>query len=682
MNPRFRQQLLLGCCTAALTSAAIAHENHAPILEEVVVFGRSLQLIGNADSASEGLVGYADLQLPPLLRVGELAEAVPGMVATQHSGTGKANQYYLRGFNLDHGTDFSAELDGVPLNMRTHGHGQGYLDLNFMIPELLATTRYRKGTYAAQDGDFSSAGSVEFAYYDELPQSMLELTLGENNFQRALLAGTQVLGSGALTAALDVTRNEGPWELDENLEQEKVYLNYRTAIADVPTEFTLDGYFSDWDATDQVPLRAVEAGMIDRFGFIDPDLGGSTHRVAFNASADLGRNQINAYIIDYDFSLFSNFTYMLENDVAGDEFEQRDERRIYGINFDGSVEVFFDALPFRLSWGADARFDDIDAVGLYQTATRQRLNTVRQDAVEEFSASAYGDIQFALSERWRLGLGARVDHYDWQVDSDTALNSGSGDDVLVSPKLRLAWLATENLELYANYGRGMHSNDVRGATINVDPLSGETVDAVDVLVPSEGSEVGIRLELGDNFNATMVAYWLDIDSELVFVGDAGGTEPNDGSKRQGFETAVFWQMTNWLAVNADYSKTDARFTGVPSAVDAIPGAIESSFSLGLNTMWQNGISASLQWRYLGESPLDEAESLTAPSSSLLNLGVAYERNNLELRIELFNALDSSDYDVAYLYESRLQNEPAGGFSDIHFHPLEPRTARLSVKYNF
>ncbi len=670
-----------GVCLMVPWQTGFAHDDHAPVLQEVIVFGRSLQLVGTAGSASEGIVGYSDIQLPPLLRVGELAEAVPGMVATQHSGTGKANQYYLRGFNLDHGTDFSAKLNGVPLNMRTHGHGQGYLDLNFMIPELVATTRYRKGTYATQDGDFSSAGSVNFDYYETLPQSFLELTVGEFGFQRGLVAGSRELTNGSLIGALDVTRYEGPWVLDEDLQQEKFYLSYGTDIAGRETQFSVHGYFSDWNATDQIPARAVANNLVDRLGFIDPDLGGDTRRLSFDVTSDLGIFEASAYVIDYDFTLYSNFTYLLNEPTAGDEFEQRDSRRIYGLSIGDQLAGAFNETPFRFSWGGEVRIDDIDEVGLFNTMQRQRLSTVRLDDVREASAGLFADIEFQLSERLRLGLGARVDYFDWDVNARQEVNSGSGTDQQVSPKLRLAYQLAEGLELYGNYGRGFHSNDVRGTTIAVDPASGEAVDPVEALVPSIGSEIGLRFER-DNFNLTLVAYQLQIDSELVFVGDAGGTEPNAGSDRHGFEVAGFWQVNDWLSLNADYSETDAEFERVPVNERFIPNAIESSFSLGLNALWDSGFSGSVQLRYLGQAPLIEDNSVRAPSSTLVNAGLGYARDNWEWRLEMFNALDSDDYDIAYFYESRLDGEPQGGVEDIHFHPLEPQSVRLSVQYQF
>jgi len=672
-------RILSAVLSLGIAVPAVAHDDHTSVLEELVVYGRAEQVIGVAQSASEGMVGYDDIQLSPLLRVGELAEAVPGMVATQHSGTGKANQYYLRGFNLDHGTDFSAHAEGVPLNMRTHGHGQGYLDLNFLIPELVATTSYRKGPYSAQVGDFSSAGSVDFAFYDRLDESIAEFSAGEDGYYRALLATSAGLGKGALTGAIDLTRYDGPWDLEENLEQEKLYLSYLTAFGTAEAKFTLQGYWSDWDATDQIPLRAVRSGLIDELGFIDPDLGGQTDRLAVTGAIDFGTWQVSSYLIDYDFTLFSNFTYLLDDPVLGDEFEQRDERRVYGARVDGAVTRTLAGRPLLLRWGGDVRFDDISEVGLYRTTSRRRTETVRRDAVEEWSLGTFVEAEWALTERLRTALGLRADYYDWDVDARRSVNSGSGDDRLLSPKFGLAYRFTDGFEAYFNYGRGMHSNDVRGTTIRVDPSTGDPVDPVEALVASEGAEVGVRFESGQSFNATLVAFWVELDSELVFVGDAGGTEANDGSQRHGLEANAFWQANDWLAVNAAYTHTDAEFRNVPDPLNHIPGAIESNFTLGLNAAWPNGFSASLRLRHLGEAPLIEDDSVRADTSTLLNVGAAYRYGRIEWRLDVFNALDSDDYDIAYYYASRLPGEAVDGVDDVHFHPLEPRTVRASVK---
>ena len=420
MNSLPARWLRASVCLAFLAMGipgANADQTSVQALDEIVVFGRALEQIGSAGSASEGLVGYDDLSIAPLLRVGELVETVPGMVATQHSGTGKANQYFLRGFNLDHGTDFAATAEGVPLNMRTHGHGHGYLDLNFLIPELVATSRYRKGPYSARTGDFSSAGSVDFTYYDRLDESVIGATVGGYDYYRGLAAGSLDAGGGALTAALDVTRYGGPWDLDEDLRQDKFYLGYAGEIAGARAKVMLQGYDGRWQSTDQVPRRAVESGLIGEPEFIDPDLGGDSERYSLNASLDFERFRISAYAIDYRLSLFSNFTYFLDDPVAGDEFEQTDDRTIFGASITGALDRRLGTRAITLRWGTDLRFDDVGEVGLYSTEDRVRNEIIRQDAVEELSIGAYGEAEIALSERLRATVGLRADWYDWTVDA-------------------------------------------------------------------------------------------------------------------------------------------------------------------------------------------------------------------------------------------------------------------------
>ncbi|MEM9532598.1 MAG: TonB-dependent receptor [Pseudomonadota bacterium] len=655
----------------------LSHDGSTELVEELVVYGRSEEVIGTADQASEGSVAFDDIRLPPMLRIGELAEAVPGMVATQHSGTGKANQYFLRGFNLDHGTDFSAFVDGAPINMRTHGHGQGYLDLNFIIPELVERTSYRKGPYGVQAGDFSSAGSVAFDLYDRLDESIVNLTVGEFDFYRGVVAGSAVAGNGTVTYAFDQTAYGGPFELDEDLSQTRFYANYAGALGSMSSKISLLGYLSEWTSSDQLPQRAVESGLVDRLGFIDPFLGGHTDRFGLTGELAGSNWDASAYVIDYDFSLFSNFTYGLDDPENGDQFEQIDRRRIYGLRHDRTGTG-----PVALNWGGDLRYDDIAEVGLFRTVERSRIGTVRSDAVEQLSASAYGEVEFRPLANLRASIGARVDYFDWEVDAQRQANSGSGSDTLVSPKLNLAYRLGESAELYANWGRGFHSNDVRGNTISVDPASGEAADPVDALVPSNGAELGLRVERGERFNATLTAFALDLDSELLFVGDAGGTEVNGASERRGLELTTFLQATDWLAVNFSYTYTDSQFEQDEGAGREVPGAIESSASLGLNGAWDNGLFIAARARYLGEAPLVEDNSVRSPSSLLVNVGGGYRFGNVSLRLDVFNLLDSNDFDIAYFFPSRLPGEPAEGVEDVHFRPLEPRSIRTSVTYHW
>jgi hypothetical protein len=367
MKARFAMLLV---ANAVLAPGALAHKSGVEQIEEVVVYGRSMQMIGVARAASEGVVGYDDYAAPPLLRAGELLEAVPGMVATQHSGTGKANQYFLRGFNLDHGTDFAGFAEGVPLNLRTHGHGQGYLDLNWVIPELVERTNFRKGPYSADIGDFGSAGSANIGFYERIAEPYVTGIVGYDNFARGVAVGSLDTGLGVVTGALDATRYDGPWVIPEDLHAYKGYLALADKLGELDAKLSFQAYDSRWDATDQIPLRAVEGAQIDRLGYIDPDLGGDTSRYAVTGSLSHEAWLVSAYAIRYDLSLFSNFTYFLADPTDGDEFEQRDDRTVFGGFARHAWDLTLAQLPIAARVGADIRRDHIDELGLFHTVSR------------------------------------------------------------------------------------------------------------------------------------------------------------------------------------------------------------------------------------------------------------------------------------------------------------------------
>ena len=644
---------------------------------QIIVYGRAIEQIGVAQSGSQGTVGYKDFEDKPVSRVGELVENVPGVIATQHSGTGKANQYFLRGFNLDHGTDFAGFADGVPINMRSHGHGQGYLDLNFLIPELVERIDYRKGPYFADVGDFSAAGTIQFHTLDRLDRPIIEATVGSYGYYRALAAGSTSVGGGDLLVALDGTFSNGPWQLDEHLRKYNGALKYsRDGLS-----IGLTGYRATWNATDQVPQRAIDGGLIGRFGNIDPDLGGYTTRIALTGNLDRGETKAGVYAIHYNFGLTSNFTYFLDDPVNGDEFQQRDRRQVYGGAIAREIDASLAGMPVKLTIGADTRYDHIGKVGLYHSRFGQITDTIRQDRVNEFSAAVYASGELHLSPRLRVTLGLRGDHYGYDVNAGLAANSGAGTDNLVSPKAAIAWQPADHLELYANYGEGFHSNDVRGAAITVDPATGDPADRVPVLVRARGGELGGRIELG-RFNATAVVFYLDLGSELVFVGDAGSTEPNDASHRIGTELAAFWRPTDWLTLDAAAALTRARFRGVAAGQDRIPGAVKNVIAAGATAEFGHGLSGTVRVRHFGSAPLIEDAGARSDPTTLVNIGAYYRVGPARIGIDLFNVFDARDADISYFYTSRLQGEPAAGIDDYHLHPVEPRQVRASLRWSF
>ncbi len=676
---RFRTVITSGTALLPLLWGVGAQAQAAPTADDasddIIVYGRAIEQIGVASSASQGVVGYADFENRPILRVGELAENVPGLIATQHSGTGKANQYFLRGFNLDHGTDLAAHVDGAPVNMRSHGHGQGYLDLNFLIPELVERIDYRKGPYHADQGDFSSAGAIAFTTRSALDRPIIEVVGGSNNYLRALAAGSTDLGGGTLLAAIDGGISDGPYVLDEDLRRINGLIKFSTADWSIG----LTGYHSTWTATDQVPERAINSGLIPRLGFIDDDLGGRSSRIALTFNGNFGDTRVNAFAIGSRFALVSNFTYFLDDPINGDEFRQEDRRGVFG----GSIihNIPLDGLPVTLRVGGDVRYDRIGRLGLYNSEGRVITATTRQDRVDEYGGGAFAEAQINATPDIRLILGLRADAIGYDVRSDNAANSGDGSDAIVTPKAALAWRVNPALELYANYGEGYHSNDVRGATITVDPATGDPADRVPVFARSRGAELGARYESG-RLTASLVGFWLSLESELVFVGDAGATEPNDATRRFGTEASLFWRPTDWLTLDATAALTHARFRGVTPGQSRIPGAVPTVLAGGASIALSGRLTTTLRLRHFGSAPLIEDGSTRSRATTLVNFGGYYDTGRLRLGLELTNLFDTTAPDISYFYASRLPGEPADGIEDRHIHPVEPRQVRLTLRYGF
>jgi len=643
--------------------------------QQIIVYGRALEEIGIARSASQGTVGYADFDAIPISRIGELLENVPGLIATQHSGSGKANQFFLRGFNLDHGTDFAGFVDGVPINMRSHGHGQGYLDFNFLIPEAVERIDFRKGPYFADVGDFSAAGTAAFKTADIL-RPFAEAQVGEFGFVRAASGGSTELGGGDLLIVGDAQFYDGPWELDENLERFAGLVKYSFGGKASRFSLQLNAYDARWTSTDQVPERAVASGLIDRFGNIDDDLGGSTTRLGAVLGGTIGDTTFSAYATRYEFELISNFTYFLEDPVRGDEFVQRDKRWVLG----GAVSHRFQRGPIDVNLGANLRHDAIDEVGLFRSVDAVPVNTVRLDAIKQSGVGLYIDGQATILPGLRGFAGLRFDYQTVDVTSDLTANSGKADDDLFAPKFGLAWQASRGLELYANYGHSFHSNDARGATIAVDPVSGDTTEQVPLLVRAEGAELGARLETA-TLDASVVGFWLELDSELVFIGDGGATEPNDGSRRYGVEANLFWRPVPGVLIDAAYSYTDAKFVGLGADADAIPGAVPEVIAAGIAVSPMPDLTVTGRLRHLGSAPLIEDQSVRSDPTTIVNLARYYDLGAMRLGVEVFNLFDTQDADITYFYESRLPGEPSG-VEDRHFHPVEPRQVRVSLRYSF
>ena len=678
-----RRRVLIGtaCVLGAIPEFAFAADSDASnavviagaaVAESVYVWGLREDKIGQARSSSEGVVNFALFEDRPLLRPGELVEVVPGLAATQHSGSGKANQYFMRGFNLDHGTDFSVSFDGVPLNLPTHAHGQGYLDLNSVTPEFVQLITYRKGTYFADAGDFSAAGTAALETFSAAPESFVEVDGGNRNYYRLL--GLTSAGNGYIGA--DLTYSDGPWANPENLR--KLNLLGHFGIGGNWTVTAL-AYTDKWNSTDQVPLRAIDSGSIPRLGAIDPSDGGKTSRfIGSLRNRNLDGWDTVAYVQKYDLKLWSNFTYFLDDPVNGDQFEQVDDRWVFG----GSAAKIWsdDFLGWTVSTGAQFRDDDIGKVALYRTMQRAQIGMVKSDSVNEWAGALWADGSKSFG-RLRTTLGLRFDAIGASVSSDNPLNSGHAFDSILSPKLTLAWEISRDFELYADVGRGFHSNDARGATETLSPNTGLASDPVNLIAPAVGAETGFRWNHG-SLTTTATLFWLHLDSELTFAGDAGDTESSSATQRVGGELLLNWHLINRIDIDFSAATAHARYLGHPAEGSRIPNALEYMMTGGISAMITDSFSATFTARYLGPSPLTQDGAIKSHAALDTNFLIRYRWGRFTLTGEVLNVLNNSDDDIQYFYTSRLPGEPASGVDDFHIHPMEPRTWRLGFRTRF
>lgn len=681
----YQLSLLAAALTLSMQPLKLAADPlSAHMMEQIIIKGRQTDLLGQASSASEGVIGNAEISDRPLLRPGEVLEFIPGMVVTQHSGSGKANQYFLRGFNLDHGTDFSTAIDGMPLNMRSHGHGQGYTDLSFIMPELISQIEYQKGAYHANDGDFSAAGSARFSLQNRTTDEV-KLTIGQNNYQRLMAKGSSSHGSGDLLLAGEVQQYDGPWtDINEDVDKFNAVARFSQPLASGQFSVTAMAYSNSWNAADQIPGRAVTTGQIDRLGSLDPTVGGNSSRYSLSAGWFSDAWQASAYLIDTDLDLWSNFTYFLADTVNGDQFQQVDNRRIAGGALSHHWHHRVGQFAVEHVVGVQLRFDDIAEVGLYNTRARKRLNTVRQDKVQQGSVGLYSQSDIQLNADWTAHIGLRYDYMEASVDSAlTTANSGTAADDIVSLKAGLSYQFAPNWQAYFNTGQGFHSNDARGATTVAEPLTLQAVDPVDLLVKSDGAELGLRFFDYTAFNASVALWYLQLDSELLYVGDAGTNEPNRASKRYGIELAAYyWLGSNW-SLDAELALTRSRFSGQAEGEgDYVDGSLPLVASMGLIYKADKPWQVSLRLRHFGKRTLDSFNQQRSAATTVVNAGYQYDWQRWRFNLELLNMLDSNQNDIDYFYSSRLAGEPAEGVEDRHSHPLEPRTFRMSASYQF
>jgi outer membrane receptor protein involved in Fe transport len=688
----------VACAQAQSTEPQQVAENAPKPQERIDVTGHYNNGVGTSDAASQGSVNAKLIASRPTLRPAEVLEFVPGVIVTQHSGDGKANQYFLRGFNLDHGTDFFTSVDGMPVNMPTHAHGHGYSDLNWLIPELVKRVDYKKGPYYAEEGDFSSAGAAHIYLFDSMPQGTASLTVGANRYGRALLTDTLPVANGKLLYAIEAAHNDGPWKSPEKFHRLNGVLRYSFSADSSKSSVTAMAYSAGWNSTDQIPQRAVDSGLVDRFGALDASDGGQTARysLSFNTERTYedGAFNFSAYAIESRLDLYSNFTYFLDNQIDldpaatnGDQFAQSERRKVLGLNLSRSFNTKLGDATSVNTLGLQLRHDRLDPVGLYSTVARERASTTQEARVRETSAAVYAENATRWTPWLRSITGLRYDRFNFDVQSSIADNSGKKSDNLASPKLSLILGPWNKTEYFINYGYGFHSNDARGVTTTLAPKERTPIEPSPALVRTKGAELGMRTEIIPGLQTSLALWQLKLGSELVFSGDAGDTEASGASKRYGLEFNNHYIATPWLLFDADIAVSRARFNAEQGdALNAgryIPGSVDTVVSLGATVTDYGPWFGHFHLRYFGPRPLIEDNSQRSKATTLAYLRAGYKINkDWKIALDVFNLFDRKASDIDYYYASRLRGEPAQGVNDIHFHPVEPRSFRLSLTASF
>jgi hypothetical protein len=682
------KRLVVRCVSAGflVTGEVVFSQDGGEMTElpMVVVEGKAESLIGTAPSASKGQASREELMQRPISRRGELLETVPGVVVTQHAGDGKANQYFVRGSNLDHGTDFALFVDGIPINFRNHAHGQGYADLNFIIPEMLEQLEYWKGNYYAFLGDLSSNGAARFRLSDHLEQGMATFTWGEYNYYRGVLADSVQAGEGTLTFAMEYSFYDGPWVLAQGSERWNGLLKYHWTDGIDTVRVTLMGTQADWTSTDQIPQRAVQSGQLGRFGFVDPTNGGDSQRYSLSGAWERVeggvRTYADVYAGYYDLDLFSNFTYFLNDPVRGDQFEQKDGRWFVGGNTGREWRFDVGGREQRLNVGFQTYHEWINGIGLYLTQARRRFETVREDDIYQGTYGLFAEMEWRFTDWLRVTPGVRGDVFHSSVTSDFDANSGSTVNGIVNPKLGVVLGPWAETEFYLNGGLGFHSNDARGVTISRDPGTGDRVTAADPLVRTYGAEFGIRNESIPKVVNTLSLWYLKSDSELVYVGDAGTSEAGPASQKYGVELSSYWRPTDWAMLDVEATATYSELMDSPEG-RYIPGSVPYTLNGGFTLGGKQGFFASLRGRYIGPRPLIEDASVKSREVFQVNARVGYRKADWELAVDCLNLFDRGDNDIAYFYESRLRGESRSR-EDVHVHPIVPRMVRVSLTYRW
>lgn len=628
------------------------------------------------------VVSEIDLKTTPVRSSQELLQKVPGLVIGQHAGGGKAEQLFLRGFDIDHGTDIAIAVDGMPVNMVSHAHGQGYADLHFVIPETLENIDFGKGPYFADHGNFGTAAYVDFGTKQRLKKSTVQYEYGDFGWNRTL-GLFNLLDDDANSAyvATELIQFDGAFESPQNFSRLNFFGKYIHRLSDNGLlSFSASHFNSTWDASGQIPQRAVDDGSISRFGAIDDTEGGSTERTNFNVSLKKVIDEAtfvkaNAYYFNYKFLLYSNFTFFLEDPVNGDQIRQREDRDVFGVNTELNKNLDFMEFPVLLKVGAGFRTDAIHDNELSHTLNRKTtLDNIQLGDVRETNLFGYANLEFKLNN-WMVVPGIRID--DFSFNYVDALRPEYQNQLVrktkVSPKLNITYSKSSDLQFFLKSGIGFHSNDTRVVV---------SQNGNSILPGAYGTDLGTIWRPAKKLLINAAAWYLYLEQEFVYVGDAGIVEPSGKTERFGLDLGLRYQFTDWLFLNTDATYTHARSIEDPKGMDYIPLAPDFTLVGGLSIVNLGRLSGGLRFRYLDDRPANEDNSIVAKGYAVTDINANYMlTKNLSLGLSIENLFDTEWNETQFATESRLQNENTS-VEEIHFTPGTPFFIKGSLSYTF
>ena len=628
------------------------------------------------------VISKIDLETTPVNSSQEILRKVPGLFIGQHAGGGKAEQIFLRGFDIDHGTDIAISVDGMPVNMVSHAHGQGYADLHFVIPETVEKIDFGKGTYYADKGDFATAGYVAFQTKDKIEKSSIGVEVGQFNTLRTVglfnLLGNQKTQSAYIATEYILT--DGPFDSPQNFNRINLLGKYSAILKDNSKFSILASRFSSkWDASGQIPQRLVDNGMISRFGAVDDTEGGNTSRTNFNASLikPIDENtflKANAFYSNYKFELYSNFTFFLDDPINGDQIKQKEDRDIYGMNAELNKKTKINETDVLLQFGAGFRADATTDTELSHTLNRRTvLENIKLGDIDESNLFSYVNSEFNFG-KLMINPAIRLDYFKFNYQDKLMENykTQSESKVKFSPKLNFIYSQNNNLQFFVKSGMGFHSNDARVVVQN----SGKQI-----LPTAIGTDIGTIWKPFPKLIVNSALWYLFLEQEFVYVGDAGIIEPSGKSKRMGAELGLRYQLNDWLYFDADANYTYARSIDEPKGQDYIPLAPDFTTTGGLSFQKVNGFSGGIRYRYLKNRPANEDNSIVAKGYFISDLNVNYQYKNINFGIAVENIFDTAWNETQFATESRLQNEPES-VEEIHFTPGTPFFMKGKITYTF